>query len=119
MLRLLIKFIVYSFILWAFSLLGLTALGVTQCFVLGAVLAGVNTLIRPVLVAMALPFNFLTFGLASVFANLLALVIANAITQKPLSGFCVMLLVSFVIMLTDDAIRIIRRRAMRFRLNHL
>jgi len=116
MLRLVIKFIIYSIILWAFSAMGLTDLLVKQCFILGAVLAGVNTLIRPILVALALPINFITFGLTSVFANLLALVIANAMVGGPLSGFWVMLLVSFIIMLADDTHRIIRRRIMRLRL---
>lgn len=74
------------------------------------ILAGVNTLIRPVLVALALPFNVLLFGIVSVFANLLSLVIASAIAGGALAaGFWVMLLIAFVIMLADDCIRHIRK----------
>ena len=73
------------------------------------VLAAVNTLLRPLLVTIALPLNFLTFGIASVFANLLTLVIANSIVGGTLtSGFWAMLLVALVIMLIDDAVRIVR-----------
>ena len=73
-------------------------------------LAGVNTLIRPLLVALALPFNALLFGVASIFANLLSLVIAGAIAGGALTiGFWAMLLIAFVIMLTDDAIRAARK----------
>ena len=73
------------------------------------VLAAVNTLIRPILVTIALPFNMLLFGIASVFANLLCLVIASGIVGGSITaGFWAMLLVAFVIMLTDDAVRISR-----------
>lgn len=113
MLRLLIKFIVYSFIFWLSAAAGLVLLSVSSIFTLGAVLAAVNTLLRPVFAAVALPFNFLTFGVASVFANLLSLVIANAIAGKPLRGFWVMLLIAFVIMLADDVHHLTRGRIRR------
>jgi putative membrane protein len=75
-----------------------------------AVLAGVNTLIRPLLMAIALPLNIITFGIASLFANLLALVIASAIIGGIMtSGFWIMLLLAFVIMLADDTVRNIRQ----------
>ncbi|MEX1307461.1 MAG: phage holin family protein [Eubacteriales bacterium] len=118
MFRLIIKFIMYSIILWLSAIIGLVPEFSTETvLVLAAVLAGVNTLIRPVLTAVALPFNFITFGIASVFANLLSLVIANAIVGKPIAGFWVMLLIAFVVMLADDLHRImrghIRRRLVR------
>ena len=73
------------------------------------ILAAVNTLIRPLLVTIALPFNFITLGIASVFANLLSLVIANGIAGGSITaGFWAMLLVALVIMLVDDAVRLIR-----------
>jgi putative membrane protein len=84
----------------------------TALLLLGAaaVLAGVNTLIRPLLVTLALPFNILTFGIASLFANLLSLTIANAIMGGVMTGtFWVMLLIALVIMLADDAVRNIRQ----------
>jgi hypothetical protein len=46
---------------------------------LALTLAITNTLLRPILVLIALPFNLITFGIASIFANLLTLIIANAI----------------------------------------
>ena len=74
------------------------------------VLAAVNMLIRPLLVSIALPFNFITLGIASVFANLLSLVIANGIIGGSLTaGFWAMLLVAFAVMMVDDAVRCIRR----------
>lgn len=102
-----IKAVVYFLILWgarAVSLLpgdALTALWVAL------VLAAVNMVVRPITVAIALPFNIITVGIASVFANLLCLVIAEAITGA-LTGFWAMLLVALVIMLADDGIRGIR-----------
>lgn len=114
MFRVIIKFIVYSIILWLSALVGLVPeLSMQGILVLAAVLAGVNTLIRPVFTAVALPFNFVTFGVASVFANLLSLVIANAIVGKPITGFWVMLLIAFVIMAADDTHRIVRGRIRR------
>lgn len=76
------------------------------------ILAGVNTVIRPLLVLAALPFNMLLFGIASVFANLLSLVIASAIAGGALTqGFWIMLLIACVIMFADDAIRAVRKAA--------
>ena len=119
MFRVIIKFAIYSLILWVSTVVGLTPeLQLKALLVLAAVLAGVNTLIRPLFVAVALPFNAVTFGIASVFANLLSLVIANAIVGKPIHGFWVMLLISFVVMLADDTHRIARgqiRRAWIYR----
>ena len=111
MLRYIIKVVLYFGILLFFKSVGwlpeasaLSALGAA------AVLAAVNTLIRPLLVAIALPFNILTFGIASVFANLLSLVIASAIMGGAMtSSFWIMLLIAFVIMTVDDAVRLIRQ----------
>jgi uncharacterized membrane protein YvlD (DUF360 family) len=109
MLRLILKFAIYALIIYCFSVLGLVEkLSINTVLILSAILAGVNTIIRPILVSIALPFNLITFGVASVFANLLSLVIANAIAGKALSGLWVMLLLSCIIMLADDMIRNIR-----------
>jgi len=91
---------------WAVSLLPGTALTALWAALM---LAFVNMIFRPIFVCIALPFNFITFGIASVFANLLSLVIANAIIGGPITaGFWTMLLVSFIIMLADDCVRTIR-----------
>lgn len=83
---------------------------ITAILAAALILAAVNTLLRPLLVAIALPFNILTLGLASVFANLLTLVIASGIAGGTVtSGFWAMLLVAFAIMLADDCVRAVRR----------
>lgn len=109
-LRFLTKAAVYYLVLLAalaICLLPGTAAGLIPA---ALVLAAVNTLIRPLIVTIALPFNIITFGIASVFANLLTLVIANGIIGGSItSGFWAMLLVAFMIMLADDAIRHIQQ----------
>ena len=111
MLRFLVKTTVYFGLLLGLMVIGLLPqAAILSILLAAAVLAAVNTLIRPVLVALALPLNLLTFGIASVFANLLSLVIANAIVGGTLTtGFWAMLLTALVIMLADDCIRLIRR----------
>ena len=111
MLRLILKFTFYYITLLLFMAIGwLPAATAVLLLAAATVLAGVNTLIRPILVTIALPFNFITFGIASVFANLLTLVIANAITGGMItSGFWAMLLIALIIMLADDGIRLLRQ----------
>ena len=111
MMRLIFKFGLYYAILIVFMAIGwLPAATAVSLLGAAAVLAGVNTLIRPVLVAIALPLNIITFGIASLFANLLALVIANAIIGGIMtSGFWIMLLMALIIMLVDDTVRNLRQ----------
>ena len=111
MMRLIFKFGLYYAILIVFMAIGwLPAATAVSLLGAAAVLAGVNTLIRPILVAIALPLNIITFGIASLFANLLALVIANAIIGGIMtSGFWIMLLVALIIMLIDDTVRNLRQ----------
>lgn len=111
MFRLIFKFGLYYGILIFFWAVGwLPAADAALLLGAAAVLAGVNTLIRPVLVALALPINIITFGIASIFANLLSLVIANSIIGGVVtSGFWVMLLIALVIMLADDTVRTARQ----------
>lgn len=111
MLRLIIKFALYYAILLLFMVLGGLPVA-TALSLLGAaaVLAGINTLIRPILVTVALPINIFTFGIASVFANLLAIVIAKAIIGGAMTAtFWTLLLMALVVMLVDDAVRCIRQ----------
>ncbi len=91
---------------WAVGLIPGTALTALWAALM---LALVNMVLRPVFVAVALPFNIITFGIASIFANLLSLVVANAIIGGLItSGFWAMLLVALAVMLLDDCIRAIR-----------
>jgi putative membrane protein len=110
LLRYCIKAVVYYGVLLVFMAVGWLNQTPQGLIVPVLILAGVNTVIRPFLVAVALPFNLITFGIASVFANLLSLVIANAIAGGTLyAGFWIMLLMALVIMLADDGIRNIRK----------
>jgi putative membrane protein len=105
-----IKAAVYYGVLAAFLAIGLVTQTYPGLIPLALILAGVNTVIRPFIVTLALPFNMLLFGIASVFANLFTLVIASAIAGRALSaGFWALLLVALVIMLADDGIRNIRK----------
>ncbi len=104
-----IKAVLYYLILLGASAVGLLPGTALTALWTALMLALVNMVLRPVFVIIALPFNIITFGIASVFANLLSLVIANAIVGGPMTaGFWAMLLVSLIIMLTDDCVRAIR-----------
>jgi len=79
---------------------------INSLLVAAAVLALVNTIIRPILSLLALPFTIITFGIASVFVNILTIVITNGIIGGTLeSGFWVKFLIAVVIMLIDSGIR--------------
>ena len=110
LLRYCIKAVVYYGILLLFMVVGLLDKTSLALIVPALILAAVNTVIRPLLVTLALPFNVLLFGVASLFANLLSLVIASAIAGGALTtAFWIMLLIALAVMLADDGIRIIRK----------
>ena len=108
LIRLLVKIVLYFALLLAAMLIGLLPNGVLVLFWAALGLAIINTMLRPLLVIIALPFNIITMGLASVFANLLTLVIAFAIAGVS-SSFWPMLLIAFLVMLVDDGLRLIRQ----------
>jgi len=110
MTKLILKIITYFFVLTVLSLFPFLHISsVPGILLLALTLAITNTLLRPILVLIALPFNLITFGIASIFANLLTLIIANAICGTILlHGFWLMFLVATVMMFTDDLIRFIR-----------
>ncbi len=104
-----IKVVLYYLILLGASAIGLLPGTALTALWAALMLALVNMVLRPIFVMIALPFNIITLGVASVFANLLSLVIANAIVGGPITaGFWAMLLVSLIIMLADDCVRAIR-----------
>ncbi len=107
MIRILIKALVYFFVLMIMTMISLVHTdSYASILLLSAVLAIANTFLRPILAVIALPFNIITFGIASIFANMLTLIIANAISGGIIShGFWLMFLISAVIMVTDDLIR--------------
>ncbi len=105
-----VKAVIYYGVLLAFMAIGLLNKTFAELIAPALILAAVNTFLRPFFVAVALPFNALLLGIASVFANLLSLVIASAIAGGALTtGFWIMLLIALIIMLADDAIRNIRK----------
>lgn len=106
------KAVLYYLILLSASAIGLLPGTVITVLWSALMLALVNMIVRPILVLIALPFNFITFGITSIFANLLSLVIANAIVAGPITaGFWAMLLIAFIIMLADDCVRMVRAAA--------
>lgn len=108
LLRLAVKTVLYFCLLLAAMALGLLGATASTLFWAALALAAVNTLLRPLLVLIALPFNFITLGIASIFANLLTLVIAFAIAGVT-GAFWPMLLIALAVMLADDAVRLVRK----------
>ncbi|HPQ45726.1 MAG TPA: phage holin family protein [Clostridia bacterium] len=111
MIKFLIRTAIYFTVLCIFALLFEKVSGSVGLLLLGAVvLALVNILIRPLLTAIALPLNLVTLGIASIFVNILTLVIADAIVGGiVISGFWVNLLLALVIMVADGIFRRSRR----------
>lgn len=108
--KLLIRVLAYFAL---FVLLGQIFIGIEgeilAFLLLSLILTLANSIIRPILTLIALPFNIITFGIASVFVNMLTLLIADSIvTQTDVSGFWLMLLVSVLIMGIDALIRFVR-----------
>ena len=111
-----IKAVLYFLILFGAGAIGLLPGTALSALWVALALAAFNMILRPVLVMIALPLNLITFGIASVFANLLCLVIANGTVGGLVTApFWTMLLVALVIMLADDCVRIIRAAVLRNR----
>lgn len=108
LLRIIVKVVLYFCLLLAAMAIGLLPAAVLPLFWTALALAVTNTLLRPLLVVIALPFNIVLLGIASVFANLLTLVIAFAIAGMS-GGFWAMLLIAFLVMLIDDGVRLVRQ----------
>ncbi|MGI5919685.1 MAG: phage holin family protein [Christensenellales bacterium] len=108
LLRFAVKVALYFLLLLVVLVLGLLDAPAFTLFWAALALAAVNTLLRPLLLLIALPFNFIMLGIASVFANLLTLVIAFAIAGVA-GAFWPMLLIALAVMLADDAARIVRK----------
>ncbi|MFZ5974224.1 MAG: phage holin family protein [Bacillota bacterium] len=108
--KLLMRFIAYFLIFFGLSYLLSGVAGDVMGFVLLAmILALANMLIRPLLTLVALPFNILTFGIASIFVNMLTMLIADAIVASAsVTGFWTMALVSMLVMAADGCIRAVR-----------
>ena len=115
--KFLIRTAIYFTILCIFALLFDKVAGPLGLLLLGAVvLALVNTLLRPVLTALALPFNLVTFGIASIFVNMLTLVISDAMVGGiSIRGFWMNMLLAVVIMIFDGVFRKARKEIWRNR----
>jgi len=78
------------------------------------VLSAVNCSLRPVLTFIALPATLLTLGVASVFVNMLTLLIADAfVGSVHIYGFWLMALCCVAILAADALIRGMRHRGHR------
>ena len=109
--RLILRTGLYFAIICVFALLFEKVGGALGWLLMGAfVLALVNTLIRPVFTVLALPANLLTLGIASIFVNMLTIIISAAIVSKlAISGFWIILLLAVVIMISDTVLRKARK----------
>lgn len=105
--RFVIKFALYFCALYAFMAVNWLPEATGNALLIAAVvLALVNTIIRPILSVLAFPFTIITLGIASIFVNVLTLVITNGIIGGTLeSTFWVKLVIAIVIMLIDNGIR--------------
>lgn len=112
--KLLIRVLSYFLIFMVLSnLLPGVAGDVIGFVLLAMLLALANLLIRPLLTIVALPFNLLTFGIASIFVNMLTLIIADAIVgSASVVGFWTLALVSVLVMAADGCIRAVRYAGM-------
>jgi putative membrane protein len=105
--RFVIKFALYFAALYVFMVVSWLPEATGNTLLIAAVvLALVNTLIRPMLSLIAVPFTLLTFGIASIFVNILTLVITNGIIGGTLdSTFWAKAAIAVVIMLIDGGVR--------------
>ena len=108
--RYVIKFVLYLCTIYVFmSLALLSESTIGSLMITAAVLALVNTIIRPFFSLIALPLNIVTFGITSIFVNILTISIASGISGGTMAGsFWVKLLIAIVIMIIDNAIRYTR-----------
>ncbi|WP_018465421.1 phage holin family protein [Calidithermus timidus] len=88
----LIRLIINTVALWVVSSLygGITfapGSGLGDYLLAGLVLGLVNTFIRPVLLVLTLPINFLSLGLFTLVVNAVVLLIVAALTSLNVSGF--------------------------------
>lgn len=112
--KLMVRFLAYFliFMVLTYLLPGVTG-DVIGFLMLALILALANLVIRPLLTVVALPFNLLTFGIASIFVNMLTLIIADAIVgPASVAGFWTLALISVLVMAADACIRGVRHTEM-------
>jgi len=74
------------FIAWLIP--GITVSGIWSALLVAVVLGLINTLIKPILMFISLPLNFLTFGLFTLLINGALMLLAGAITPGfQINGF--------------------------------
>jgi len=105
--RFVIKFALYFGALYVFMTVNWLPEATGNALLIAAVvLALVNTILRPIFSVIAIPFTVLTMGIASIFVNVLTLVITNGIIGGTLdSTFWVKLVIAIVVMLIDGGVR--------------
>ena len=110
--RLIAKFILYFSVFSILSLIGLyKEATLLSILIMAIALGAINTFIRPILLILALPLNMLTFGITSIFVNILTLMIANAISGHAISaGFWIWLVTAGIVMIIEDRIILMRNR---------
>lgn len=111
--KILFRFVSYALVLWLATEFGWIKGDYSDILLFALLLSAINTLIRPVFTFIALPFNLISMGLASVFVNMFMIQIGEWIFHADkISGFWITALISALIMLADlFIIRCIRREA--------
>ncbi|MBN2557867.1 MAG: phage holin family protein [Clostridia bacterium] len=115
--KLILRTAAYFAVIMIFSLLFDKVSGPAGLLLLGAfILALANTIIRPLLTVFALPVNLLTLGIASIFVNMLTILISDAIVGGiSILGFWIHMLMAVAVMLTDILVRKSRKGIARSR----
>ncbi len=109
MLRIAMYFIVFTLLSQFFVGMGGS---IPALLLLALILAIANGSVRPVLTLVTLPLNLITFGVASVFVNMLTLLISDAIVGAVgIHGFWLMALASVLVIAADSLIRWMRHSA--------
>ncbi len=110
--RLITKLILYFSVFSILSLIGLIdEATLISIIFLAITLTVINTFVRPILLVIALPLNMLTFGITSIFVNILTMVIAKAISAHAITaGFWIWFLTAGIIMIIEDQMFAMRSR---------
>lgn len=105
MTKLVLKYISIIFVIYILSIVldTVSVHNIPALLIMGLVLLLVNLVIKPILLAIALPFNLLTFGVFSVVVNALTILIADGfVPGVNLGGFVNCLLAALFIVIFNN-----------------
>lgn len=102
MIKLVLKYISIIFVIYILSVMldTVSIQNISALLIMGLVLLLVNLVLKPILLAIVLPFNLLTFGAFSVVVNALTILIADGfVSGVNLGGFINCLLAALFIVI--------------------